>query len=87
MFGDEASRGQIEDETSIELFVEGEVEVLQSFLGNRNFKGYFWGIGKVPERSQDVNHADQRSEDGGAACEKGLPAPCAQDIHNYCDTV
>ena len=32
-FSDEASRSQIEYETSIKLFVEGEVEVLQSFLG------------------------------------------------------
>ena len=30
--------------------------------GNRNFKGYFWAIGKVPKRLQDVNHASQRSE-------------------------
>ena len=42
--------------------------------GNRNFKGYFGAIGKVPKRLRDVNHASQRSEDeGGQAARRAFP--------------
>ena len=32
MFGDKASRSQIEDQRAVELFVEGELKVLQGLL-------------------------------------------------------
>ena len=31
-------------------------------VGNRNFKGDGWRIGKVSKRPPDVNHPSQRSE-------------------------
>ena len=53
---------------------------------NRKFKRPFWSTQKVPKEQRGVNRANQRSENGGAACGEGLTGPYAKDFANAWDT-
>jgi hypothetical protein len=49
--------------------------------GNRNFKGYFWGIVEVAEMAWDVDHCKGGTKMRGTACRESLADSCAAVVH------